>query len=40
MIELNDIDLSWAKVHNVMRDLAFYIMENDSATLMKQLFLC
>jgi hypothetical protein len=39
MIELNDIDLSWPKVKYMMRDLAFYIMENDSATFVKQLFL-
>jgi hypothetical protein len=40
VIELNDIHFSWSKVHYVMRDLAFYIMENDGATLMKQLFFC
>ncbi len=35
----NDIDLSWFKVYDVMRDLAFYILENDSGTpLAKELF--
>ncbi len=35
----NEIDLSWFRVHDVMRDLAFYIFKNDSGTpLAKELF--
>jgi len=40
-IEVEDIeDRLWLKLHDVMRDLAFYILENDSgASSAKQLYL-
>jgi hypothetical protein len=39
-IESDEEDLLTFKVHDVMRDLAFYILENDSSTpLAKQLYL-
>lgn len=38
-IGLDDIDLSWFRVQDVMKDLVYYILENDSGTpLAKELF--
>jgi hypothetical protein len=35
----DDIYLSWFRVHDVMKDLAFYVLENDNGTpLAKELF--